>query len=321
MTNPNKINPSDSTDYDPDIDLGELFRVLWGRKIAIVIVTAIFTAGSLMIAVNLTDYYRSSTILKIEELDSKGMQVQSRGNAAIARMAGITMGGGDVDKALLALETIRSRVFLKHLMSFEGVTPALGAAIAFDKENQTMIYDTSAYNPETKTWIGDSPDSPGSPPTSQKLLRNYKVNVVQAWHDMASGTRYVHLSVTHVSPIFAKRLMDLVIHEYNEGERKRVIAESEASLKFLENELTKTSFLELKHSINQLMQNQLEIQMAARIKEDYILRAIEPPFQPEVKYWPKKWLVVLLGALAGGFLSVAWIVVFNFFIPDYISEK
>lgn len=320
MTDPNKVNPANSVDYDPDIDLGELFRVLWARKIFVVIVTAIFTAGSLMIALNLTDYYRSSAILKIED-DSKGMQVQSGGSQAIARMAGITMGGGDVDKALLALETIRSRVFLEHLMSFEGVTPALGAAIAFDKENQTIIYDPEAYNPETKTWIGDSPDSPGSPPTAQQLLRNYKVNVVQGWHDMASGTRYVHLSVTHVSPIFTKRLLDLIIHEFNEGERKRVIAESEASQNFLENELAQTSFLELKESINQLMQNQLEIQMAARIKEDYILRAIEPPFLPEEKYYPKKWLVVLLGAVAGGVLSVAWIVVFNFFIPGYISKK
>ena len=69
------------------------------------------------------------------------------------------------------------------------------------------------------------------------------------------------------------------------------------------------------------MQNQLEIQMAARIKEDYILRSIEPPFQPEEKYWPKKWLVVLLGAVAGGVLSVSWVIVFNFFIPSYVTKK
>ncbi|SVB64069.1 uncharacterized protein METZ01_LOCUS216923, partial [marine metagenome] len=49
----------------------------------VVIVTAIFTAGSLMIALNLTDYYRSSAILKVED-DNKGMQVQSRGSAALA---------------------------------------------------------------------------------------------------------------------------------------------------------------------------------------------------------------------------------------------
>ena len=48
--------------------------------------------------------------------------------------------------------------------------------------------------------------------------------------------------------------------------------------------------------------------MAARIREDYITVAIEPPFVPEEKYWPNKLLAVLLGTFLGGALSVGGIV-------------
>ena len=77
-----------------------------------------------------------------------------------------------------------------------------------------------------------------------------------------------------------------IIAEINSLNRQVDIAKSSQALSYLKKELSKTSLVEIKRSINQLIESQLETQMLAKINEDYSLIILETPFVPERKSKP-----------------------------------
>jgi hypothetical protein len=123
------------------------------------------------------------------------------------------------------------------------------------------------------------------------------------------ATGFISLNIEHISPLFAKELLDLIIRESNELLRKKDMEESKQGLRFLTSESSKTPFVTIKDSINDLIEVQLEMQMLAQIHQDYVLIEIDPPFIPEKKSKPSRALICILGTMLGGMLSVLIVLV------------
>ena len=49
--------------------------------------------------------------------------------------------------------------------------------------------------------------------------------------------------------------------------------------------------------------------MLTKVKVEYVLKTIDPAQVPEEKYGPKRPLIVVLGILLGGILSVAFVLI------------
>jgi LPS O-antigen subunit length determinant protein (WzzB/FepE family) len=73
--------------------------------------------------------------------------------------------------------------------------------------------------------------------------------------------------------------------------------------------MSKTSLLEIRSSINDVIESQLKTQMMAKVREDYVLKLIEPPFYPEVKFSPNRPLISILGTLLGLMAGTIFVVV------------
>ena len=73
--------------------------------------------------------------------------------------------------------------------------------------------------------------------------------------------------------------------------------------------MSTTSLIEIKNSMNELIKTQLETQMMAKINDDYILKAIEPPFIPEIKSKPYRSLISILGTMLGGIFGILWVLI------------
>ena len=127
-------------------------------------------------------------------------------------------------------------------------------------------------------------------------------------------TGFISIHVEHISPVFAKELIELIIREANALIRNRDIEESSKALKYLKSELSKTSFVEIKESINALMKSQLETQMLAQINQDYILIEIEPPFIPEERSKPSRSFICIVGTLLGGMLSMCIVLIRHYIV-------
>ena len=117
-------------------------------------------------------------------------------------------------------------------------------------------------------------------------------------------TGHVTIKIEHISPVFAYDFLSLVIKEANNVYREIDFDSATRALTYLNQELSSTSQLEIKKSISNLMENQLETKMMANIHDDYVLMTLEPPFIPEMKSGPIRSLIVILSTIAGGLLSV-----------------
>ena len=135
-------------------------------------------------------------------------------------------------------------------------------------------------------------------------------------------TGFISINIEHISPLFAKELLELIIRESNELLRNKDMEESKQGLEYLTTQLSKTPFVEIKGSINALIEAQLETQMLAQIHQDYMLIEIEPPFIPEEKSKPSRSLICVLGTMLGGMLSVLIVLMRDYyFVEEYQSTR
>ena len=102
--------------FDDEIDLRELFNVLWTAKKLIILITAIFAIGSVAYSLSLTNYYTSESLLIARDASerAKGLSQLS----GLAAMAGVNLGSSGDNKVDQTIELIKSRRFVKHLMTF-----------------------------------------------------------------------------------------------------------------------------------------------------------------------------------------------------------
>ena len=135
QTNQNYPYPED------EIDLKELFSVLWTGKKLIMLITSVFAVCSVWYALNLTNHYKSEAILSLTGTTNSSLSMPS-GLGGLAAIAGIRLPtSSSGNKGALVLATISSRAFLEHLIAFEKVLPSLMAAKTFDAKNQILIID------------------------------------------------------------------------------------------------------------------------------------------------------------------------------------
>ena len=96
--------------------------------------------------------------------------------------------------------------------------------------------------------------------------------------------------------------------------RNKDLRESSDAIEFLTSEVTKSSLITMKDAINELVQSRLEMQMMAKINNEYILKIIEPPFIPEKKSGPARAIICISLTIAGGLFAVLLVLIrhYNF---------
>ena len=282
MKEAEQMNPNDPY-LDDEIDLKELFKALWEGKKLIILITAIFAISSLVYSLLLTNYYRSESLM-VARNNAQNQSMLSQ-YSGLAAMTGLQLPSSENSKALQAIELIKSRKFVKHLLTFENILPSMMTAKSYNSVSQELLFDQKLYDSETKTWK-KKPNKNRPIKPSYLEAHNKYTGMMSISKDKVTG--FISIHVEHISPVFAKEFLELIIREANILIRNRDIEESSKALKYLKSELSKTSFVEIQESIHSLIEVQLETQMLTQINEDYILIEIEPPFIPEQKSKPSR---------------------------------
>ena len=228
----------------------------------------------------------------------------------LASVVGISLPSNSQNKATRVIETIKSRDFISHLLRIENFAPALMAADGFDHASGEIIFDSSRYDVKDDKWKSSFFSSGSSKPTDLDIHRRYIKDIISVSQDRRSGL--ITISVEHLSPVFAKKFLDLIIDEANSLLREKDLKDSSEALLYLESQLSKTSLIEMKDSLNKLIQVQLETQMLANVSSDYVLKAIEPPYLPEKKSRPSRAIICIITTMVGTFLAFALILVRHF---------
>ncbi|NCG40143.1 MAG: LPS O-antigen length regulator [Actinobacteria bacterium] len=304
--------------FDDEIDLRELFSVLWSGKKIILAVTALAAFISVVYALSLPNIYQSEALLAPKmEGGASGLSAMAAQYSGLASLAGINLpGGGGDNKSLIAQEKMKSLDFFTKQI-YEQVLPALMALDSWDNSTGAVIFDDDIYDAKTKTWVREADPPRKSKPSAQEAFEQF-AGIFSVSEDKTSG--FVSLSMKHESPVIAEAWLSLIIYRINEDIRERDIREAKQSVLFLEGQREQTSLVSLDEVFASLIEEQTKIIMLANASKDYVFEVIEPPVVPEQKSEPKRALICVLGTMLGGMLAVLLVLVRHYAVGS-LSEK
>ena len=280
---------------DDEIRLLDIFNILWKEKVLILLVSSVFAFGSVLYALSLPNIYTSDVVLKVAGSNGAAMSSNSQfGNIAALAGVNLSSGGGMDEKADLAKQVIRSRDFVQHLSKFDEVLPSLMALKEYDSSSNSIIFDQEIYDSSNQKWVTALP--------SEYAVYKKFLSIVDVFIDIDTG--FLAISVSHQSPYFAKYFLELIINELNNIERYRDISEAQRSKAYLSEQLGIYKVADIRNSINALIQSQLETEMLANVRVDYLLRPLDSAYVPEKKSAPVRSMICISITFIGFLLSV-----------------
>ncbi|MDB0049834.1 Wzz/FepE/Etk N-terminal domain-containing protein [Pseudomonadales bacterium] len=293
-----------SEGYDDEIDLRELFLVLWQGKTSIVIGGLLGAILSVGYALSLPNIYTAEAVMapKAEGSGLSGLAGQFGG---LAGLAGIDIGGGEASKTQIALETIKSRSFFAKYM-YEDVLVPLMAAEGWDRESGKIIVDEELYDPLSQQWVRDVQAPSKKQPSVQEAYKEFS-NLLLVTEDKKTG--FVGLAVKHYSPNVARDWVLAVLRGIETSIREKEVQEAERSIAFLKAESAENSLISLNEVFASLIEEQTKKIVLAKASEEYVFEVIEPPVAAELKSEPKRSLICILGTLLSGMLSVLYVLI------------
>lgn len=296
--------------HSDEIDLRELFFVLWRGKWMIML--ACFFAGivSVFYALSLPNMYKSEALLAPSEDNQQGNLGALAGQfGGLASLAGINLSGGSTDKTTIALELLKSRTFISGFIQNNDLKPTVMAVNNWDSVNNNLIYNTEIYDPDTGKWLRKV-EQPRKPEPSLLEVHEVFVNELLAV-SQDKETGLVRIGIEHFSPEVAKNLTDKLIAELNSTMRANDIADAEKSIVYLNSALEETAVAEMKKVFYQLIEQQQQTKMLASVRDEYALKTIDPAVVAEKKSGPRRAIICIVGVLFGLFFSCFVVLVVN----------
>lgn len=304
-----------TTMKDDEIDLRELFSVIWLGKWLIIAVTTVFAIGAIIFAIKQPNIYKSETLLApASEEQGGGLSGLASQFGGLASLAGVNLGAkGGVDKTQMAIEVIKSRQFTADFIQKHKILPDLMAAKAWDIAQDKLIYDPELYNEQTSTWVREV-KAPFKPEPS--MQEAYKVFSKMIAVNKAKETGMVTISVEHLSPAVAQQWVAWLIQDINKVMKDRDVAEANRSSEFLNKQIALTNVADIRTILYKLVEEQAKTIMFAEVRDEYVFKTIDPALVPEEKAKPKRALICVLGTLLGGMLGVMIVLVRHFVRKD-----
>lgn len=291
------------------LDLSDFFSKIYKNFYLIAGLSLCFAFIAFGLSFSFDKRYESNAILKVTNSSQTMNPISSNSSlGAIAAISGFS--GSGADKGEYVMAVIKSRRFLETLLDNEGVLENLMAVESFDEESKSIEYN-GFYDDETKQWSRPKKTLLLSllgknfitdKPTLLEAHEKYK-NIVSIYQDRQD--KFIRISVTHMSPIFANDLLTLIVSNLNSIESKKDFLESREALDYLYEELD--SSILIRDATSKLIESQLQKQMLTQISDDYLLQYIDRSYIPERKSSPSRLLFLIMGFFLGLFASFIYV--------------
>ncbi|MCW3173480.1 Wzz/FepE/Etk N-terminal domain-containing protein [Shewanella subflava] len=297
---------------DDEIDLRELFSVIWKGKWLIIAITGVFAIGSVLFALSQPNTYKSEALLAPADAEQGGGGLAALAGqfGGLASMAGINLGGkGGVDKTQMAIEVMKSRQFTSAFIQSHNLLPDLMAIKSWNMADNTITYDDEMYLAADNKWIREV-QAPFKPePSMQEAFKEFS-KIVAVNTDKETGM--VKITVEHLSPFIAQQWVNWLILDINKVMKERDVAEAIKSTAFLESKIEQTNVADIRSILYKLIEEQAKTIMFAEVREEYVFKTIDPALVPEEKAGPKRALICVLGTMLGGMLAIMLVLIRHF---------
>ena len=302
MNNQNQTAPV----YEDEIDLKELFSVLWAGKKIIIAITGVFAVISVFYSLSIPNQYKASALLAPAQLQSGGLSGALGELGGLAALAGVSIGGGESDEAQIAQEIIVSWGFIEKFLQQNDLAVEIFAADSWDSKNNQLSIDVDLYDIETQQWVRNPPVGKTVNPTSWELYERF-IEDISISADKKTGL--ITLAVEYFSPYLAKQWVDQLIVAINQHMQQRKLQKVNSNIEYLEAQIAKSPIAEMKEVFYTIIEEQIKGKMLAEASPEYVFVTVSPAMIPEEKSQPKRALICILGVLLGGMLSVVFVLI------------
>ena len=293
---------------DDEIDLKELFFILWKGKWIIVLTTIIFAVGGVFYALSLPNIYKAEAVLApAQDGGQSGLASMAAQFGGLASLAGINIGSGGTDSTAMALATLQSRQFINAFIHKHDLLVPLMAAKEWDARSNQLIINPEMYDEVHKQWVREVGPGKSVVPTDWESYKAFKESILAI--DEAKETGLVTLTVNYYSPELAQQWVTWLVEELNRWMKNKSLDETKRNIGYLEQQLEKTKVADMQSVFYQLIEEQTKKLMLAEVDNEFAFKTIDPAVIPEEKAKPKRALICVLTTFIGGMLGVAIVLV------------
>lgn len=306
---------------EDEIDLRELFAILWKGKWIIIAITFVFAVGSVVYALSLPNIYQAEAKLApTKESQGGGLGAMAGQLGGLASFAGINMQRGQVNNARMAQEILKSRVFITEFVQKREILPDLMAVEEWNRITGEVRYNSELYDVERNAWVREV-QAPREPkPSAWEFVNTFRGSLDV---NEDTGTGIVTISIQHRSPVIAKQWVEWLVEDINNEMRRRDIEEAQRSIAYIQRELESARLANTRQVYASLLEQQTQTIMLANIRPEYVFRVIDPAVIPEQRARPSRSLIVIVGTFLGGLLSLFVVFFLNIILNgnDYTLVK
>ena len=151
------------------------------------------------------------------------------------------------------------------------------------------------WDVNTNSWKDDQPSL-----WDAYFLISKKIRTVD--HDIRKGL--ITLTIDTNDPELSMEIANKMVSAINDYIRKESIVETNETIEYLKVELLKTDIVDIKRSLNSLLEDQLKTVMVASTKEEFAFKVIDPGYTPNKKVAPYRALIMVVSTTLSGILSI-----------------
>ena len=303
-------NIQNDIQYDDDIDLRELFSILWAGSRKIIAITVVFAFVSVIYALSLPNQYIATSVLAPAQSDSSDLSGALGQLGGLASLAGVDIGGGTSSEAKIAQEIMKSWSFIDDFIVDNDLAVELCAVQGWSKDSDELLINDGVYDTENKQWFKKNNECGVTGlPSSWVLFETFSERLVVS-ENKKSGL--VTVSIEYYSPQIAKQWLDMYVATINSHMQLRQVQKVTNNINYLQDQIEKTSIAEMREVFYTIIEQQTKNKMVAEASPEYAFVAVSPSMVPEEKSQPQRAFICIIGTLIGGILSVLLVLIMHY---------
>ncbi len=278
-----------------EIALMDILALLWRRRWLMLAIMVLSTGLGVLAAYLITPIYRSTVVMMPAQTSESSNRLGGLTGSlgGLAALAGVS--APESIQSEEALATLTSRLFTEKFIRELDLLPVL-----FEP----------AWDSERQEWLAQDPKDAPSMTDGVNFIENV-VRVVARDND----TGLLRLHIMWKDPVLAADWANTMVEMVNLHLREKAVVEAEKSLAYLNEELSKTTTIEVRSTMFGLMEHQIRSTMLAHIRDEYAFKVIDPGVPSEIDGFirPNRLLLVVLGVAAGMLLALFLAIILAFF--------
>jgi uncharacterized protein involved in exopolysaccharide biosynthesis len=259
---------------DNEINVVNLFWTVWDQKYLVLAISLLCAGFAAYLALKAVPMYRAQVV--ITQVHDTGM---GAGGSLMNQL------GGFASIAGLNLNSSGQEAERTAILESRGLIEA------FVKRYDLAALINGNANLANPLWFA---------------VERFRKGVIDLHEEKLKDT--ITITVDWSDPVVAARWANDFVALANEQLRARAIEESTRNIEYLNKQLPQTNVVEIQHALYALIEAETKSLMLAHGRAEYAFTIVDPATPPQVRFSPRRTLIVISGLFIGGFLGslIAW---------------